>query len=516
VLPSFVIKRRNAFFVRVRVPVDLVPVIRKTHVSRTLGTSRAADARVMAGERLSAIQRAFAEIRAVTGRLRIETLDDLNALLDEQVWSVDISPEAVALMPPAVRAALQRRIKTLNAETRAEIAATQVEAMAVESDRARLSAAVMAISAADAEAARIAVDKARYQRLFETVERLSAAVPVASAGPAAPTLPPESVKPWTSFFEQFFEDRPSIGAKAQESHKQAFREFESLIGAKPLAEVTKPDVKVYADWLRDRPINRAGRKHMSRETIIKKLSHIKGLFGWAAGSGLILASPAEGVLPRTATRAERAGSPRRALRPDELTRLFDSPLFTGCVSRSRRSTPGRNVYRDEPYWFWLLALLSGARTEEIAALPSTFVDVGGVACLDFTHATKTSAGPRLVPVLPDLRRLGIERWAAEQARRGRGMVQGPNGSDDWSKWLNRYMDDIGLDDKTIVAYSLRHNFRQQLDATDLNQNVIDKIFGHEGKSVGARYGRDLSPEQARLVIEKVKSPVDLTHLMQFA
>lgn len=514
-LPSFVIKRRNAFFVRVRVPVDLVPVIRKTHISRTLGTSRAGEARLWAGERLSAIQRAFAEVQALTERLRIKTLDDLSALLDEEVWNVDVSAEAVALMPPPVRAALQRRMKTLNAEMQAEIAATRVEAMAVASDRAQLSAAVTAISDADAEAARIALDEARYRRLSDAVARLSAVVPAAPAGSATPALPPESAKPWSSFVERFFADRPSIGEKSQDSHRLAFREFEALVGAKPLSEVTKADVKAYADHLRDRPISRAGREQMSRDTIIKKLSHLKGVFGWAAGAGLIPANPAEGVQPRTVARAERGGPPRRALKPGELTRLFDSPLFTGCSARSRRSTPGKNVYRDEPFWFWLLALLTGARTEEIAGLPSTLVDVGGVACLDFRHATKTSAGPRLVPMLPDLRRLGIERWAAEQARRGRGMTEGPNASADWSKWLNRYLDGIGLDDPAIVAYSLRHNFRQQLRAADLHPEVVDKVFGHEGDSVGARYGRDLSPEEARLVVERVKSPVNLTHLFQF-
>lgn len=513
-LPSFVIKRRNAFFVRVRVPVEIVPVIGKTHLTRALGTGRADEARLRAGERLSAIQRAFGEIRTVTERLRIRSLDDLSILLDEEVLAVDVSAEAVALMPPAVRAALQRRMKTLNAETRAEVTAARIEAMLVESDMAQVTSAVAEIRDADAEAARLALEDARYRLLSDAVARLAQAVPVALAGPAVPVLPPESAQPWPGVIERFFGDRPSIGD--QTSHRQAFREFEELIGRKALAEVTKVDVKAFADHLRDRPINRAGRERMSRASIIKMLSHLKGFFGWAAGAGLIASNPAEGVQPRTETRAERAGhKARRALTKAELTRLFDSPLFNGCKSRSRRSTPGPHVYRDEPFWFWLIALLSGARTEEIAALPSTLVDLEGTLCLDFRHATKTGAGPRLVPILPELRRLGIERWAAEQSQRGRGMVEGPNGSADWSKWLNRYMDDIGLDDPAVVAYSLRHNFRQQLRATSLHPEIINKVFGHEGENVGDGYGRELAPDEARSVVEAVKSPVDLVHLFLF-
>ncbi|PWC32063.1 hypothetical protein TSO221_31600 [Azospirillum sp. TSO22-1] len=485
-------------------------------MTRTLGTSRVEDARVIAGERLSSIQRAFAEIRTVTERLQITTLDDLNTLLDEQVWTVDVSPEAVALMPPQVRAALQRRMKTLNAEAQSEVAATRVEAMAVESERARLSAAATAISDADAEAARIVLDDARYRRLADAVARLEAAPPATVAGPVVPALPAESGQPWPDIIDRFFADRPSIGASAKVSHLQAFRECEQLIGRKPLAEVTKADMKAFADHLRDRPINRVGRTHMARSSIIKMLSHLKGLFGWAAGAGLIPSNPADGVQPRSETREERDGrAARRALTPAELARLYDSPLFVGCKTRSRRSTPGREVYRDEPFWFFLIALLSGARTEEIASMPSTLADVGGTLCLDFRHATKTSAGARLVPVLPELRRLGIERWSAEQVRRGRGMVEGPNASADWSKWLNRYMDDIGLDDPAIVAYSLRHNFRQQLRAAKLGDEIMNKVFGHEGEAVGDGYGRDLAPDEARLVAESVRSPVDLTHLYLF-
>lgn len=510
-LPSFVIRRRQAFFVRVRVPLEIAPIIGKTHICRALGTSRADEARLRAGERYAAIQRGFTEIRVVVERLRITTLDELNALFDEQVWAVDVSPEAVALMPPNVRAALQRRMKALNKEDEASIAATRIEAMSVDTETTRIRNAVRAIEDADYDHARLMLEEARFRRLSEEVARLSAAIP---AAPATPVLPPESAQPWPSLIERFFEDR-RVGDSAKKTYQQAFREFESLVGPKKVSEVTKANVKTYADYLRDKPNNRRGKSNLDRDTIIKLLGDVNTFFGWAASSGFIAGNPAEGVKARTATQEEKNDLPRRAFTRDELISLFDSPMFTGCSSRSHRSKPGKNVYRDEKYWFWLLALLAGARTEEIAALPSTFVDVGGVQCLDFRHATKTSAGPRLVPVLPELRRLGLDRWANEQSQRGRGMTEGPNASKDWSKWLNRYMDLIGIDDQTVVAYSLRHNFRQQLRGADLHPEIVDKVFGHEGDSVGARYGRDLSPDEARLVVERVKSPVDLTHLIQF-
>jgi hypothetical protein len=44
---------------------------------------------------------------------------------------------------------------------------------------------------------------------------------------------------------------------------------------------------------------------------------------------------------------------------------------------------------------------------------------------------------------------------------------------------------------------------------------MDKVFGHEGVSVGADYGRDLSPQEARQVVDSVKFPIPLDHLARF-
>jgi hypothetical protein len=413
------------------------------------------------------------------------------------------------------RAAVLARLRALNENRELSLALTNAELAQVNAEAAQIDAACAAIGHEDARGEMQSISRLLTRALDQLEQKSQDPSYTADNVPAALTVPTEEAcKPWPDLdlMAKFYKDNPGIGDSSKRSYRQAFREFEELIGRKPLGKISKADVKTYADYLRDRPTSRASGK-LKRTSIKKSLSHIKNYFGWAAETGIITSSPAEGVRPRTATREERNGEDdRRAFTKRELMTLFDSPMFTGCLSRSRRAKKGREVFQDEKYWFWLISLLSGARTEEVSILPSTFVDLEGVQCLDFMHATKTGAGPRLIPILPELRKLGIENWAAEQARRGRGMVEGPNGSKDWSKWLNRYMDDIGLEDPTIVAYSLRHNFRQQLRASKLHPEIVDKVFGHEGVSVGAGYGRALSPEEARLVVECVKSPIPLDHL----
>jgi Transposase IS66 family len=79
----------------------------------------------------------------------------------------------------------------------------------------------------------------------------------------------------------------------------------------------------------------------------------------------------------------------------------------------------------------------------------------------------------------------------------------------WSKWLNRYLNAKMCDDPKLVLYSLRHSYRQMLRAGNIGDDLADKIFGHSNGKVGTGYGKDLSPDEARLLVTSVPPPVDL-------
>lgn len=496
----YITRRRQGLYLRVRIPADLVPLLGKDFFTKSLKTADPRRARAEAARMLAGLHAGWESLRR----------GDQLPLYNRDMSDYEFSAEDAEL--------LRFQAKTAQEQANHTLAMIKMLERVVPGDP-RLDAARSRYEA-DLHYRKASMTALLHQevaaQLAEALRALKQNQGQAALPKATVPVAPESLVPWPDLIEKFFNDRPSIGESAQTSHRQAFREFGLLTGPKALRDVTKTDVKSFADHLRDRPINRAGQKAMARTTIVKMLSHLKNFFGWTVSSGFIETNPAEGVQPRSSTREERSGTnARRAMTRDELTALFDSPLFVGCKNRSQRAKKGSQVFKDEKYWFFLIAALTGARTEEIGELPSTFFDLEGVMCLDFRHATKTSAGARLVPVLPELKRLGIVEWAAEQSRRGRGMVAGPNASDDWSKWLNKYLDDIGINDPTVVAYSLRHNFRQQLRAAELHPEIVDKVFGHEGESTGSGYGRDLSLEEARRVVEKVKSPIPLEHLYMF-
>jgi integrase len=106
--------------------------------------------------------------------------------------------------------------------------------------------------------------------------------------------------------------------------------------------------------------------------------------------------------------ASKTTARRRPWKPDEIRRLFGQPLFT-TYELPEIALAGQ----DAAYWIPLIGLFSGARTGELAQL--RVVDVDASAPAPFMSITnegerqkiKTDAGIRVVPVHPELVRLGF-------------------------------------------------------------------------------------------------------------
>jgi integrase len=456
-------------------------------------------------------------------------------ILDKEISELEgddmlrIRDEDIAALSPQDQTAVIQRMEYLVAMERLDAETMIAKGAQLEAKNETLRSVVAGLENAIRDGRLIqlqgmaAVGAARAELAMRENSALISSMP---AAPVQAELPPEASLPWNdaSLLERFWADKPNISDKTKDkSYGQAFRELAAIIGEKPIKEIRRADIKGFAEYLRDRPSSRGGA--LDRGTIGRLLSHVRSLFAWYVEAGILDASPVEGVVARAAPQlaqhddddddAEDAdGEKRRAFTDAELRTLFDSPLFTGCQSSHRLTKPGNIIIRNERYWFWVIALLTGARTGEIARAPAKLVRVGDIDCIDIRRATKTKSSPRLVPVLPELKRLGFMEWAAEQESRGRRLVEGPDEPARWTKWTNYYLDEIGLDSEEVSPYSLRHVFRQQLRAADLHPELADKVFGHKGQSVGAGYGRDLSVSEAQLVVKRVKPPTPLEHLWQ--
>lgn len=495
-LPPHVVRRRQGLYLRLRLPPDLARASGRTHVVRSLGTADPAQARSRAAAASAALHGGWDRVREELGRLGGVPVRDLTAAeLRAALASPDVN-EDLARLSPDDSAALAQRVRDLLASAGREVAAGRDE-------RDRLEAA--AAFAADA-------------RRLGLVDGLREAI-ASGAGERKPKAHPEAGVPWSSLVERFFASRPSLSPSTRVSYAQAFRECKDVVGDKYLSDLTARDVAKYSEFLEAKSSNRGSAGILNRKTIVRLTGHVRTFTAWAKSSGLIAVDPGADIEVRKQTRQEQRDSEegsKRAFTHKEMERLFDSPLFVGCQSRHYRSRPGHDVYRDAAWWFLVVAHLTGARCEELADAPSVLVDLDGVTCLDLRHARKTNSAPRLVPIISDLTKLGFVAFADKQRLAGRKLFEGPGASADWSKWCNRYIDKILGVDSTVSFHSFRHSFRQSCSAAHFGDYLCDKILGHRSKkdrSEGSSYGRDLSPDEARLVVEKLKGPVPLIHLI---
>lgn len=154
--------------------------------------------------------------------------------------------------------------------------------------------------------------------------------------------------------------------------------------------------------------------------------------------------------------------------------------------------------------FFLLALLTGARMEELAHL--TLDDVQerqGILCLsiheDEGHTIKTKSAQRLVPVHPHLLALGFkEHVEALRALKEKYLLPTfPTSSqrkrgDTFGRWWRKFTVEVlgeeRSDKKTF--HSLRHTFKNHGINSGVSKAYLDEIQGHAENSVSANYALD--------------------------
>ena len=116
----------------------------------------------------------------------------------------------------------------------------------------------------------------------------------------------------------------------------------------------------------------------------------------------------------------RANEGRDHWQGAELTRLFSSPVWTGCLSGARRSRPGSLIVKDEKYWLPILGLYHGNRLEECAQLQREDVREGdSVWYFDINDEdekqVKNAQSKRRVPIHPKVKTLGFLEHVASVA-----------------------------------------------------------------------------------------------------
>ena len=146
-------------------------------------------------------------------------------------------------------------------------------------------------------------------------------------------------------------------------------------------------------------------------------------------------------------------------------------------------------------------MLSGARIGEIAQLrPQDIREEESVWVIDINdeegRRLKTHAARRLVPVHPELVRLGLLELAARRrATRQASLlpdmpkpVLGDPGKQP-SKWMSeKFLPKHGLKRPLLGFHSFRHSLRTLLREARMEERYADYMYGHHNAAVGNIYG----------------------------
>jgi integrase len=296
-----------------------------------------------------------------------------------------------------------------------------------------------------------------------------------------------------SLFTELYGDIPVVEIK--KAHALQFRQALQEVPrgkSKALAKLTLPEL---VEWHKGRPSVTS----LTPAAVNKLLGGVQAIAQWAIKNGLVPEDTRDAFAGMKLPIVERGGGP---FEPDELRRLFASPIFT-------EGERPQGCQGDTAFWLPLLALFTGCRRSELTGRKIADVSqIDGQWCLSIISTKdqklKTAGSARTIPLHPELIRLGLLEFL--KAPRGREgwlfpAVANAKAANTWSAWVGRWLDRMGLGGNRRGLHSLRHCFKDALRAAGVQEDLSDALTGHSNKSVGRSYGaRARHPSQRHKVI----------------
>lgn len=344
-------------------------------------------------------------------------------------------------------------------------------------------------------------------------------------------------------FERWVEERKPP-KETELDFATAIRRFTELHGNLTVAEITKTHVRAYKEALSQLPRSCSAElrnmtlpevlQHLKAHpalpsttlapsTINKAISALQTVLQWVEHQGYLdghpnWSNPAANMKMHNPAEQEDNRLPYDAA---DLKLIFGSRVF--CDGERPRAGGG-----EAAKWLPLIALLSGAREEEIGqALITDVKEEDGIAYLDINtldrragKRVKNRSSRRKLPLHPELLRCGLLEYVEERRRAGderlfpdlrpsvTGQVTG-----NWSKWWGRYTDGLRITDPRKVFHSFRHAFKDACRAAEITEEVHDALTGHTTPSVGRKYGGGVPLQVLAEAVAKVSyKGLDLSHL----
>ncbi|HZR75925.1 hypothetical protein [Bradyrhizobium sp.] len=238
--------------------------------------------------------------------------------------------------------------------------------------------------------------------------------------------------------------------------------YKLLTNGKPLRDASRDDGRKLVDYFE--------KKGLKSATIQKKVGWLTAAVNLAIDEGKLKFNPFSSIVP------ERDDKERRLPLSETDIRIVKQKL--------------NRLDKGDQLLFRALAS-TGMRLSEAFEIDGEMKERG---CRYIIIGSKTSQSLRRVPLptalLPFLP-LKIE---------GPLFPGGPKAA---SKRLNRFLNDVGIDDRRKVVHSLRHRAQDRLRAAGCPEDCRWAILGHEEKTVAEGYGEGFPVPLLRRWIDKI-------------
>jgi integrase len=374
-------------------------------------------------------------------------------------------------------------------------------------------------------------------------------------------LKPQSNWTITHLSNDMLENNPKGASWHHKVTAQVVPLFVSHLGRpRAISEITRNDVRDFVGRLRQCPTNAAQRfpgKSLADAIALNKqraepyatvgpntirdthFAVLRAAFGYAVGEGWLEGSPTDRV---KVTGSTKKGGQRPSFKEEELSALFDLPVFTGCKSSAQYGVAGEVSLDDHRFWTPLLMLFTGIRPSELGQLAVTDVKLGRIPFISiltefdpndpddkpFYMTFKTSNARREVPIHPMLLELGFGAYAVRMAASGSARL-----FPDWkaskdarklysgARWIRRF-NEVFIPACTKrqpkpTFYSFRHTFKVAMATRGIDRAIQNQVLGHANGGMDAYYFDAVELDVLHQQISRVSYPhLDLSHLVERA
>lgn len=270
---------------------------------------------------------------------------------------------------------------------------------------------------------------------------------------------------------------------------------------------------------------------LKSKTINRHISSLSSVFKWCVESGKLPQSYEDlfaKLIKQKKVSKYKLQEERLIWTRADVKKFFNSPLYRGCLSRSRRTKPGTVVIRDWKFWAPLIGAYTGMRREEVAIIRvGDVVNEDGVCYFNLRRVAeelKTPASERYVPVHKVLQEIGLldelvsGRKENEYLLRGlKRSAVGNRRGEALGKWFGQYRRAIGLKSEKMDFHSFRHSvdtFVMEVGGR-LVKGIVQEITGHEGaerKSELDRYSKAKLLRELSNTLDLLDYEFDISHL----